>query len=153
MLTISLKFSENYFNHQLSLLLRIQKVLIFPLFAPSCCIHAHVCRSHAPTCRLNWYSRTSNDMLERLTHLSVSVCFRHVIFFRLSAWVTLLSELLPNSSFTPVDRVLSLLLCSWLGCVTVITLVFAFLPIRRFSAGRDVCYDNISSSPLGATLF
>lgn len=47
---------------------------------------------------------------------SVSVCFRHVIFLWLSAWVTLLSELLPNSSVTPVDRVLLLLLCSWLLC-------------------------------------
>lgn len=117
------------------------------------CIHTHVYSSHAPTRRFNWYSRTSNNMLESLTHLSVSVCFCHVIFFWLSAWVTLLSELLPHSSFTPVDRVLSLLLCSWLCCVTVIPLVFAFLSIRRFSAGRDVCFDNISSPTLRATLF
>lgn len=132
MCTISLKCSLNYFNHPLSLLLRIQKVLIFHLFAPSYWIHTHVSSSHARTRRFNWYSRTSNNMLERLTHLSVSVCVRHVIFFWLSAWVTLLSVLLPNSSFTPVDRVLWLLLCSWLlynshytcVCVPVHQMVF-----------------------------
>lgn len=154
---------ENYLNHQLSLLLRFQRVLIFPVCSFSVYTHTHT-RVHYACVHMRPHAGSADTC----SHLWTETCLTVWLTFQSPSasvmWYfsgsVLESPCLQSSFPTPVSlQLISFCLPVWvteflpLCCVTGLPLVFVFLSVRVSSTGREISrkkQKNISSSTVRA---